>query len=221
MAIIRVKKNKNYTVMSNYHFRDKRLSLKTIGLLSLMLSLPDDWDFSVLGLTKIVKESHNTVATALNELEKYGYLERSQSTEKGKFSKSEYIIFEKPCTKKPCTEKPCTKKPCTENWSQVSTKEESTKEESTKRVESTLSQQEYDSLVNEYGKTLVDEKIDNAKNYKNCMKYEKLREWCELDKNKKKAAVKKGPDNNRFNNFHQREYTKEEMDELTKAFFAN
>ena len=77
-----------------------------------------------------------------------------------------------------------------------------------------LSQEQYDSLIKEYGKTLVDEKITNASNYKNCMKYKKIKEWCEVDKNK---TPKKST--NKFNNFKQREYSKEEMEELEKAFF--
>jgi len=77
-----------------------------------------------------------------------------------------------------------------------------------------LSQEQYDSLIKEYGKTLVDEKIANASNYKNCMKYEKIREWCEVDKNK---TPKKST--NKFNNFKQREYSREEIEEIEKAFF--
>lgn len=80
--------------------------------------------------------------------------------------------------------------------------------------DNTLSQEQYDSLIKEYGKTLVDEKIANASNYKNCMKYEKIKEWCEVDKNK---TPKKST--NKFNNFKQREYSKEEMEELEKEFF--
>ena len=74
MAIFRVKKNKNYTTMSNFHLRDKNLSLKAKGLLSVMLSLPDTWDYSLNGLVSISKENETAIKTALNELKKYGYL---------------------------------------------------------------------------------------------------------------------------------------------------
>ena len=69
MAVFRVNKNKNYTVMSNYHLRDKNLSLKAKGLLSLMLSLPEDWDYTVRGLSAINKESLGAIQSALKELE--------------------------------------------------------------------------------------------------------------------------------------------------------
>lgn len=74
MAVIRVNKNKNYTVMSNNHFRDKRLSLKAKGLLSQMLSLPEDWDYSINGLAAINKESVGVIRGILKELKECGYL---------------------------------------------------------------------------------------------------------------------------------------------------
>ena len=74
MAVFRVNKNRNYTVMSNYHLRDKRISLKAKGLLSLMLSLPDDWNYSMAGLAQIVKEEETAIRNILNELKKWGYL---------------------------------------------------------------------------------------------------------------------------------------------------
>ena len=78
MAVFRVNKNKNYTVMSNYHFKDKKLSLKAKGLLSQMLSLPDDWDYTVAGLCAINKESVGAMNSALKELENNGYLKRTK-----------------------------------------------------------------------------------------------------------------------------------------------
>ena len=71
---MRVHKTANFTVMSNYHFREKKMSLKAKGLLSLMLSLPEDWDYSVAGLTTLSKDGKDGVMTALAELEKFGYL---------------------------------------------------------------------------------------------------------------------------------------------------
>ena len=78
MAVFRIEKTKDYTVMSNHHFKNKELSLKAKGLLSLMLSLPDNWDYSINGLESIIKESRNTVAATLKELESFNYLERNQ-----------------------------------------------------------------------------------------------------------------------------------------------
>ena len=94
---MRVHKNKNFTVMSNYHFKEKGLSLKAKGLLSLMLSLPDDWDYSIAGLTTLSKDGKDSVMSALAELEKFGYLTRVRLTnDKGQFAGVEYNIFEEP-----------------------------------------------------------------------------------------------------------------------------
>lgn len=101
MAVIRVNKNKNYTIMSNYHFKDKNMSLKAKGLLSMMLSLPDNWNYSVEGLVAISKESKTVIQSTLKELEDLKYLKRTRvQNSKGQF---EYIydIYEKPQTENP------------------------------------------------------------------------------------------------------------------------
>lgn len=105
MSIIRVNKTKNYTVLSNHHFREKAMSLKAKGLLSLMLSLPDDWNYSIAGLVSLSKDGKDSVMAALAELEKFGYLTRLRTTNsKGQFSGVEYNIFEEPQAKKPVAE---------------------------------------------------------------------------------------------------------------------
>ena len=97
MSVMRVNKTKNYTVLSNYHFKEKQMSLKAKGLLSLMLSLPDDWNYSVSGLVKLSKDGKDSVMSALSELEKFGYLIRTQTVNaKGQFSGIEYNIYEQP-----------------------------------------------------------------------------------------------------------------------------
>ena len=97
MSVFRISKTKNFTVMSNYHFKEKDMSLKAKGLLSLMLSLPDTWDYSITGLVKLSKDGKDSVMTALAELEKFGYLTRTQLVnDKGQFSGVEYNIFEEP-----------------------------------------------------------------------------------------------------------------------------
>ena len=107
MAVFRVEKNKNFTVMSNIHLRDKTLSLKAKGLLSLILSLPDDWQYSIRGLAAISKESDEGIASGLKELEKAGYLVRHQLRgNNGRLGQIEYVIYESPCTNSPCAEKP-------------------------------------------------------------------------------------------------------------------
>ena len=96
MATFRIEKNKNYTVMSNYHLRDKDLSLKAKGLLSFMLSLPEEWDYSIPGLVACLKENKKAVTTTLDELKEYGYLKVNKvRNEKGLFE-YEYLIFEQP-----------------------------------------------------------------------------------------------------------------------------
>lgn len=97
MSIIRVHKTKNFTVMSNHHFKEKAMSLKAKGLLSLMLSLPDDWNYSIAGLVRLSKDGKDGVMSALAELEQFGYLTRLRTTNsKGQFSGVEYNIFEEP-----------------------------------------------------------------------------------------------------------------------------
>ena len=98
MAIIRVVKNKDYTVMSNAHLRDKRLSLKAVGLLSIVLSLPDDWHYTVKGLVGSVKDGERAVNGALSELKKCGYLQVIKLYPNSERSKIEYqyVFYEKP-----------------------------------------------------------------------------------------------------------------------------
>lgn len=112
MPVFRVEKNKDYTVMANFHLRDKSLSLKAKGLLSQMLSLPEDWDYTLSVLCCINRESKDAVRSAVNELERAGYIERHQTTdESGNFSSNEYIIHEYPASLPPLSENPTTKKP--------------------------------------------------------------------------------------------------------------
>lgn len=96
MAVIRVQKTDNYTVMSNHHLRNKDMSLKAKGLMSLMLSLPPSWDYSIGGLVAICKESHTSIRSALKELEQNQYLIRERkNNEKGYFT-YEYTLYEVP-----------------------------------------------------------------------------------------------------------------------------
>jgi hypothetical protein len=106
MTIVRVHKTGNFTVMSNYHFKEKKMSLKAKGLLSLMLSLPDDWNYSISGLVTLSKDGKDSVMSALSELEKHGYLTRERVVnDKGQFAGVEYNIFEQPQREKPIAEK--------------------------------------------------------------------------------------------------------------------
>ena len=114
MAVCRVEKNKNYTTMSNYHLRDPNLSNKARGLLSTMLSLPDNWDYTTRGLAKICKDGVDGITAQLKELEQYGYLIRHRIRDTGgRIVDMEYIIYERPHPASPDTEKPDMVKPDT------------------------------------------------------------------------------------------------------------
>lgn len=120
MAVFRVEKNRNYTVMSNVHLKDKGISLKAKGLLSVILSLPEDWNYTTRGLAAICKEGVDSIGAALRELESAGYLTRHRLRDKGgRISDTEYIVYESP-NKTPEADSPYTASPCTENPYMVS-----------------------------------------------------------------------------------------------------
>lgn len=112
MAVFRVERTRDYTVMCNHHLKDSNLSLKAKGLLSMMLSLPDEWNYTTRGLAAICKEGVDAIGKTLKELELAGYIIRRQLRGKdGRISDTEYTIFEKP--RKPSS--PDTTLPDTEN----------------------------------------------------------------------------------------------------------
>ena len=134
MAVFRVERNKGYTVMSNHHLRNKELSLKAKGLLSQMLSLPEDWDYTLAGLSFINREKIDAIREAIKELERAGYIVRSRERdEKGRLRGADYVIFEQPQTPpvsdlptlenptldNPTLEKPTQEKPTLENPTQL------------------------------------------------------------------------------------------------------
>ena len=119
MAVFRIEKTRDYTVMSNYHLRDRSLSLKAKGLLSLMLSLPEDWDYTMKGLARICKDGIDSISGGIRELETHGYLVRARvRNENGQLGSIEYTILEQP--KEPAqTPAPIREKPIRENPIQV------------------------------------------------------------------------------------------------------
>ena len=95
--IFRVERTKNFTVMSNHHFKNKNLTLKAKGLLSLMLSLPEEWNYNMQGLATLNRDGIDSVRSAIKELEHYGYVERHRlRNEYGFYGDTEYIIREVP-----------------------------------------------------------------------------------------------------------------------------
>lgn len=169
MAVFRINKTKNYTVMSNYHLKDRGLSLKAKGLLSLMLSLPDEWDYSISGLCAICVESESAVNSALKELKKRGYLRVDKimpdKTSTGRIE-YEYNIFEQPCEKQGIEKQGLEIQPLEiqpleiqglENQGQLNTKESSTKKSNTKESSTKYkkeskkeARQSFDELIDAY-----------------------------------------------------------------------
>ena len=107
MAVFRVPKIENFTMMSNHHLRNKKLSLKAVGLMSKILSLPDEWDYSLKGLAKLNTDGIDGVRSAVQELEDAGYIIRRQRRDKnGRMAQSEYLVFEIPELSKPALDSP-------------------------------------------------------------------------------------------------------------------
>lgn len=148
MSVFRVEKTKGYTVMSNHHLRNHTLSLKAKGLLSQMLSLPEDWDYTLQGLAQINKESIDAIREAVRELERAGYIKRSRERdERGCLRGTVYTIYEqphaeptpeeptqeKPALDNPTLEKPMLGLPTLENPTQLNTKERNKEKRNTDR----------------------------------------------------------------------------------------
>ncbi len=181
-TVFRVNKTENYTVMSNYHLRDKRLSHKAKGILSEMLSLPPDWDYTLAGLAMLATDGVDSVRSGIKELERYGYLKRKQLRDytSGKLQNNEYLVYERPednpdyneeesnsisestenkgkspLLENPITVKPTTAKPITENPTQLNTNSLNT---------NPLNTQSYQSRVSKL--TDTSDEIDLIDNYR-------------------------------------------------------
>ena len=179
MSVFRIEKNKNYTVMSNHHLRNKELSLKSKGLLSLMLSLPEEWDYTLKGLSIICKEGIDAIRVSIIELEKQGYIERRRNRNtKGQLTNTEYVIHESPITVTPKSEKPMLEKPTLENPTQINKDRTITEKLNTdcikyqsinqtdqtgwidrynQNAEQIKSNIEYNALIHSYDKSVIDE----------------------------------------------------------------
>ncbi|WP_294500442.1 helix-turn-helix domain-containing protein [uncultured Gemmiger sp.] len=218
MAVFRVEKNANYTTMCNYHLRDQTLSLKAKGLLSMLLSLPDTWHYSVRGLAAISREGVDGILTALKELETHGYLERRQLRGPGgRLGQTEYVIFEMPKSQ-PCTEKPYTVHPDTESPAQISKERVSKESIRTDQKKETappsrhrygmyqnvlLSDAELEKLRIEFPadyqnriERLSEYIASSGKHYKNHLAT--IRSWAKRDGTKQAKAVSYSHDNYRY-----------------------
>lgn len=127
MAVFRIDKTRDYTVMSNHHLRNADLSLKAKGLLSLMLSLPENWDYTTKGLAAICKDGIDSISSCIKELEKHGYIIRERlRNEKGQLTTIEYTILEQPKSTPPEREKPIRENPILDKPAQAEPIQENT-----------------------------------------------------------------------------------------------
>lgn len=136
MAVLRKEKHGNFTVIDNGIFKDYNLSLKAKGLLCMMLSLPDGWSFSIVGLSRCCKDGKDSVASTLKELEQAGYFKRKQKKVNGKFKGVEYVVYEQKSADLSDTENPYTGNPITENPPQLNTNILNTEKSKTKELNS-------------------------------------------------------------------------------------
>lgn len=172
MAVIRVKKSKDYTVVNNSYLRDKNLSLKTIGLMTIMLSLPENWDYTVEGLASLLKDGRTTIRTALQELEENKYLVRNRKRDDlGKLKSTEYILYEKnvenPILENPMLENLTLEKPTLENRTQLNTNIINTNIQNTKEINTTtpIEKNLVDFVEENFGRTLAP------------IEYEEIKSW--------------------------------------------
>lgn len=217
MSVVRVNKTENFTVMSNWHFREKKMSLKAKGLLSLMLSLPPEWNYSIAGLVALSKDGKDGVMSALNELQKFGYLIRLRMTdEKGRFAGYEYNIYEQPqiddspSAENPNTVKANTKKPNAVKPTLLNTKELSTKALSIKELNTILNTIEDIELRNLYVDYIEMRRIIKAPLTKRAFKMivDRVERLAPLDIPKQKELLETAIINNWKNIYPLKENTK-------------
>ena len=145
MAVFRIERTRDYTVMSNHHLRNANLSLKAKGLLSMILSLPEEWNYTTRGLASICKEGVDAIGSALKELETAGYIVRRQLRgTNGRITDTEYVIYEQPQpdmsqpdTASPDTENPDMVKPDTEKPAELNIEKSNTQKSITDGLSST------------------------------------------------------------------------------------
>lgn len=185
MSKIKVNKQSNFTMVSNHVLRNSNLSLKAKGLYAYMWSLPEDWDYSVSGLTKVLKEGRDAINEALKELEREGYLVRTILRSGGKFSDMDYILNETPS---PFTGFPHTVNPLTENPQQsntIQTKEKKTKDPfPTEKGRASKKSSSYDEVFNapenEHIKEALIKWVKACKNRGVGFQYKTLERWASI-----------------------------------------
>ncbi len=185
MSKIKINKQSNFTMVSNHVLRNTNLSLKAKGLYAYMWSLPEDWDYSVSGLTKVLKEGRDAINEALKELEREGYLVRTILRSGGKFSDMDYMLNETPS---PFTGFPHTVNPLTENPQQsntIQTKEKKTKDPfPTEKGRASKKSSSYDEVFNapenEHIKEALIKWVKACKNRGVGFQYKTLERWASI-----------------------------------------
>lgn len=231
LAIFRIEKTKNYTVLSNYHFKEKNMSLKAKGLLSLMLSLPDNWNYSIAGLVTLSKDGKDSVMSALSELEKFGYLHREKVVdEKGRFNGVEYTIYEQPREASPIADNQISEKQTSENQNAENPPQLNTELTNNLKNKNTYNINNYIDIL----ATIPDEHLRNLYVYfldnRNTMGdplsvrglellIERVRELAGLDIDKQKALLRTAVINNWKNVYIKGEEPKSNIPENLRSFY--
>ena len=211
----------NFTPIRNEVLRDERLNLTDRGLLVTLMSLPENWDFSIEGMTKILPDGKSRIKSSLNRLEEFGYIEIAQErNEAGKFAKNRLVIKDQsespPNT--PSAENRSTDEWLAENHTQYnSSTNTKSNNKNSKREVGILSNKDYEDLVNVYGKGEVDNQIRKIidRHYSGCMNKETIGAWC-LERLGRKEKRRKIP----FQNFDQRNYSAEFYNDLEKKMMG-
>lgn len=228
MPVLKNKTQGRYVNVCKSILENKTLCLRDRGMLVTLLSLPDNWDFSIAGLTKILPDGKSSISASMDRLIQLGYLTKEQErTSLGKFGMNVIEVHEtpisplpeKPSTGNRVTDNPVTGKSVPENQSQLSNKEVSSNRVTNNKVinkeSETLSDSDYNELVATFGRDNVDYQIRKIKekHYKGCMNRSTIEKWCKEYQTKVKPSKAK----NSFNNFPQRDY---DWDKLERELIA-
>lgn len=225
MPVLKNKTQGRYVNVCKSILENKSLSLRDRGMLVTLLSFPDNWDFSIAGLTKILPDGKSSVSASIDRLIQLGYLTKEQErTSLGKFGMNVIEVHEtpisplpeKPPTENRVTDSPVTGKSVAENQSQLSNNRVTNNKVINKESES-LSDSDYNELVATFGRDNVDYQIRKIKekHYKGCMNRSTIEKWCK----EYQVKVKPPKEKNSFNNFPQRDYDwdKLERELITKS----
>ena len=249
MAVLKNKTQGNYTIVSQNIMRDKNLSLTERGMLTTLLSLPDNWHLTIMGLCQILPDGKDKISKTLNSLIDKGYVTREQARSgRGKFDSTILEVHEtpvnstesadhnegepggddvkeeySPCPENPDTVNTDTDKPHAENPPQYNNNISNNQTVTIHRVRKTdtLTDTEYDDLVSEFGKTSVDYQIERITNrgYKGCLNFDTIKTWCRERLNRAPSA--QSPPTNRNRGFNYMQRTDYDFDELERILVCN